>query len=185
MVNQPLNRGWKGAPRPPISAAPGAAATATFATGEDGKLEALVTVVTSNDGGDVMAMARKRLARAETVGFAGVARENTKWWEAFYDQRENGRVFLGSSGRACTEDIRDLYRSHADRHGGGTKTDMRHYECSAAYAVPERDFQEWDSAPCYNEIFTTAQFVCNRGDNQDLCLSMVGSTVQDSPTGDK
>jgi hypothetical protein len=61
----------------------------------------------------------------------------------------------------------------ADGHGGGTKTDMRKYECSASYAVPERDFQEWDSAPCYNEIFTTAQFVRNRGDNQDMWKQLV------------
>jgi len=173
VANQPLIRGWEGTPRPAISAAPGAAATATCSAGDDGKIEALVTVLTSNDGDDVMAIARKRLAQANKAGFAGVVEANTKWWNAFYDRRENGRVFHGSSGTACTEDIRHIYRSYADSHGGGTQTDMRHYECSASYAVPERDFQRWDSAPCYNEIFTTAEFVRNRGDNQDMWKELI------------
>lgn len=173
VANQPLNREWKNKPRPAISAAPGAAATAAFSAGADGKVEALVTVVTSNDGDDIVAIAKKRLASAETAGFAGIADENTKWWNAFYDRRENGRIFRGSAGADCSADIREIYRSYADSHGGGTKTDMRHYECSASYAVPERDFQEWDSAPCYNEIFTTSQFVRNRGDNQDMWKELI------------
>ena len=173
MPNQPLNREWNGIRRPAISNAPGAAATAKLMPGANGKLEALVTVVTSSDGKDIMAIAKKRLAAAEAAGFDGIAAGNTQWWNGFYDLRENGRVFRNTSGRDCTEDIRGIYRSYTDSHGGGTKTDMRKFECSASYAVPERDFQEWDSAPCYNEIFTTAQFVRNRGDNQDMWKQIV------------
>jgi hypothetical protein len=172
VANQPLNREWKGEPRPAISDAPGAAATATFSA-VDGKMEALVTIVTSNDGTDIFEIAKNRLAQAEKAGFDGIVQENTKWWNAFYEMRENGRIFHGLTGTACTDDIREIYRSYADSHGGGTKTDMRHYECSASYAVPERDFQEWDGAPCYNEIFTTSQFVRNRGDNQDMWKEIV------------
>jgi hypothetical protein len=171
--NQPLNREWKGARRPPIAAAPGAAATATLAPDSNGKLEALITIVTTMDGPDLLSLAKKRLAKAEVEGFEGIMRKNDQWWGAFYDKREAGRVFYGASGTNCTDDIREIYRSYADSHGGGTKTDMRKYECSASYALPERDFQEWDSAPCYNEIFTTSRFVRNWGDSEDMWKQIV------------
>ncbi len=156
-----------------IAAAPGAAATATFTPAGDGKLEALVTIVTTMDGTDVIALARERLAAAEAAGFDGVVRENTAWWNAFYDKRENGRVFKGVTGTQCTEDILSIYRSCADGHGGGTKTDMRQYECSASYVPPERDAQLWSSAPCYNEIFTSKYFVRNWADHQDMWKQLV------------
>jgi hypothetical protein len=109
------------------------------------------------DGEDLIAIAKKRLAEAESGGFEGVVQENTKWWNNFYDMRENGRIFRGNTGHNVSDDILSIYRSWSDSHGGGTKTDMRQYECSASYAFPERDFQEWDSSPCYNEIFATAR----------------------------
>ncbi|MDB5409709.1 MAG: hypothetical protein JWL84_4621 [Rhodospirillales bacterium] len=165
--NQALNGEWKNVMRPAIADAPGAASTATF-TPANGKLEAFVTVVTTMDGADLMALAKNRLADAERAGFEGVLRENTRWWNDFYDRRENGRVFNGSASPQVSDDIRALYRSWTCGHGGGTKTDMRRFECSASYALPERDFQEWDSAPCYNEIFHTSRFVRNWGDSVDM-----------------
>ena len=156
-----------------IAAAAGAAATATFAPSVNGVLEAFVTVVTTMDGSDVMAEARKRLVKAEAAGFDGIARENAQWWSAFYDQRENGRVFHGNGGEDCTDNIRTIYRSYTDSHGGGTKTDMRQFECSASYGLPERDIQPWTSAPCYNEVFTTARFVRNWGDSEEMWKQLV------------
>jgi hypothetical protein len=156
-----------------IAAAPGAAATATFTPNADGKLEAFVTIVTTMDGADLLALAKARLVDAGADGFDGVVWENTQWWSHFYDQRENGRVFLGTKGFDCTDDIRAIYRSYADSHGGGTKTDMRQLECSASYAFPERDIQLWTSAPCYNEIFTTSRFVRNWGDSEDMWKQVV------------
>jgi hypothetical protein len=156
-----------------IAAAPGAAATATFTPGADGKLEAFVAVVTTMDGSDVMGEAKKRLAVAEAAGFDGMARENAQWWSAFYDRRENGRVFHGTSGRDCTDNVRVIYRSYTESHGGGTKTDMRQFECSASYGLPERDVQPWTSAPCYNEVFTTPRFVRNWGDSEDMWKQLV------------
>jgi hypothetical protein len=50
---------------------------------------------------------------------------------------------------------------------------MRKYEGSASYALPERDFQEWDSSPCYNEIFHTPLFVRHRGDSVDMYKQLV------------
>ena len=167
-INQPLNGEWKNVPRPAIGDAPGAAATALLKPGKDGKLEALVTIVTTKDGPDLITLAKQRLAKAEPAGFEGVLTENTQWWNAFYDHREDGRIFRGSSGREVSDDIRALYRSWTCNHGGGTKTDMREYECSASYALPERDFQEWDSAPCYNEIFHTSRVVRNWTDSLDM-----------------
>jgi hypothetical protein len=156
-----------------IAEAPGAAATVTFTPEGKGKFEALVTVVTTLDGPDVLAVARKRLAAAEAAGFDGVAQGNTQWWNAFYDRRENGRVFYGTSGTQCTDDIKSIYRSYADHHGGGTHTDMRRFECSAEYVHPERDSQLWSSSPCYNEVFTTHQFVRNRADHQVMWKQLV------------
>ncbi len=156
-----------------IAKAPGAAATATFTPDDSGTMEALFIVVTTMDGPDVAAIAKQRLAAARAAGFDGVLKENTQWWNAFYDKRENGRIFRGLTGTACTEDIKDIYRSYTDRHGGGTKTDMRQYECSAQYVHTERDAQLWSSAPCYNEVFTTREFVRNRADNQDMWKQLV------------
>jgi hypothetical protein len=171
--NQPLNREWKGAQRPAIATSPGAAATASFTTGADGRMLAFVTIVTTQDGDDLLALAKKRLTEAEAKGFEGVVQENTRWWNDFYDLRENGRVFRNNTGNNASDDILSIYRSWYDSHGGGTKTDMRQYECSASYAYPERDFQEWDSSPCYNEIFTTSRFVRNWGDSQDMWKQII------------
>jgi len=160
-------------PEKRIAAAPGAAATVKFTPQENGKLEALVTIVTTMDGPDVMALAKKRLVDAKAGGFNSVVRENTEWWNAFYDQRENGRVFYGLTGTECTDDIKNIYRSYADGHGGGTHTNMQKYECSAMYVPPERDSQWWSSAPCYNEVFTSNRFVRNWADNQQMWKQLV------------
>jgi hypothetical protein len=168
----PLNGEWKNGPRPVIGDVPGAAATATLKSQDGKKLEAFVTIVTCMDGDDIMGIARKKLNEAVKGGFDGVVQENTKWHDDFYDLRENGRIFTGS-GTEASDNIRNIYQSYADSHGGGTKTDMRQYECSASYALPERDFQEWDSAPCYNEIFYTERFVRNWGDSEDMWKQIV------------
>lgn len=156
-----------------IAMAAGAASTAVFPSLATGNLEALVTIVTSMDGSDVIATAKERLAKAKEAGFDGVVHENAEWWSAFYDRRENGRIFHGTSGSSCTDDIRMIYRSYTDSHGGGTKTDMRKFECSASYGLPERDIQLWTSAPCYNEVFTTNRFVHNWGDSEDMSKQLV------------
>ncbi|MGC1460795.1 MAG: twin-arginine translocation signal domain-containing protein [Terracidiphilus sp.] len=159
--------------RPSIAAAPGAAATAIITPAGDGKMEALVTIVTTMDGPDLLTLAKQRLAEAEKGGFDGVLKENTDWWANFYDQRENGRMFRGTTGTDCTEDIPEIYHSYTDSHGGGTKTDMRKLECSASYTATEVDIQDYDSAPCYNEIFTTSRFVRNWGDSEDMWKQII------------
>ena len=155
-----------------IAKATGAASTITFSP-EKGEFEALVTIVTTMDGDDLMELAKERLAKAEKDGFDGILRENKQWWNAFYDKRENGRVFFGSAGTECTEDIVSIYNSYADHHGGGTHTDMTKYECAAEYVHPERDAQAWSSSPCYNEVFTTMHFVRNWPDHQQMWKQLV------------
>jgi len=161
-----------------IAEAPGAATTVTFTPQDGGAFEALVTVVTTLDGTDVLAVAKRRLSAAAPAGFDGVARSNTHWWDAFYNRRENGRIFHGLAGTVCTDDIREIYHSYADHHGGGTQTDMRKFECSAEYVHPERDSQYWHSSPCYNEVFTTHQFVRNRADHQIMWKQLVSHWVE-------
>jgi hypothetical protein len=163
---------------PSIANAPGAAATAILARAGDGNLEALVTLVTTidvanGDGSDLLALAKQRLADAEAEGFETVVKENTGWWTDFYNRRENGRIFHGATGTNCTDDIRAIYRSVANIHGGGTKTDMRQLECSAPYALPERDFQQWDSSPCYNDPIWPHTFVHNWGDSEEMWKQIV------------
>jgi len=117
---------------------------------------------------DLLILAKRRLAAAEARGFDGVVKENTQWWGNFYDLREDGRVFHGLAGTKCSEDIRSIYRSYTERHGYGTKSDMRDLELYSAYGAPERDIQYVNSEPCYNEIFATNNFVRNRGDSEDM-----------------
>jgi hypothetical protein len=171
--NQPVRGDWIQGTRAAIGDAPGAAATALFSPGEDGKFEAFVTIVTSIDGDDLLGLAKKRLEEIQSGGFDGAVKANTQWWDNFYDLREEGRIFSGNITANCTEDIKYVYQSYADSHGGGTKTDMRKFESSASYVLPEQDIQGWNSGPCYNEIFTTSTFVHNRADNQDLWKQIV------------
>jgi len=171
--NPPMPWDFFGIPRPDISKASGAAATATINPSGNCELVSLVTIVTTMDGDDLLAVAKKRLQDAMPGGFEGIMNENTRWWNAFYDKRENGRVFYGLTGTACTDNIRNINDSYTDSHGGGTKTDMRQLECSASYALPERDFQDFDGAPCYNEIFCTSRFVRNWGDSEDMWKQII------------
>jgi len=171
--NTPMPWDLFGISRPDISKVSGVAATATINPSGKGEMVSLVTVVTTMDGDDLLAVAKKRLQDAMPGGFAGIVNENTKWWAAFYDKRENGRVFNGLTGTACSDNIRNIYNSYTDSHGGGTKTDMRQLECSAEYALPERDIQDFDSMPCYNEIFCTSRFVRNWGDSEDMWKQIV------------
>lgn len=171
--NPPMPWDFFGIPRPNIANVTGAAATATITPSGKGEVISFVTIVTTMDGADLLALAKKRLQEAMPGGFEGIVNENTKWWNDFYDKRENGRIFLSAAGNDASEDIRSIYTSWTDSHGGGTKTDMRQLECSASYALPERDFQEFDSAPCYNEIFYTNRFVRNWGDSEDMWKQII------------
>jgi hypothetical protein len=170
----PVPSAGLGAPTPArwyrlIREATGSAATAR---GER-QLTAYVTVVTTIDAKDIVAEAKARLAAAEKAAFDGLVEENAAWYGEFYDRRENGRVFFGSSGREVSDHIPEAFQSWFCRHGGNCKTDARRYQQSADYANVEQDVQAWHGIPCYNEIFYTSHYVRNRGDAVDLWKYLV------------
>ena len=84
---------------PPVAAiarATGAAATATFTPGAAGKLEALITIVTTMDGPNVMALARQRLDAAAPRAVSTAWSRRTS---------SGGTVFTTSGKRAaCSTD---------------------------------------------------------------------------------
>jgi hypothetical protein len=172
-ANMAIRGDYLGKPRAALSDAPGAAATALFSPDSNGTFEAFVTIVTTMYGDDLLGLAKKKLNEMKLGGFDRAVAYNTEWWNCFYDLRENGRIFTATVPGTCTEDIRSVYQSYADSHGGGTKTDMRLYESSASYVFPEQDMQGWHSGPCYNEIFSTNTFVRNRTDNQDMWKQII------------
>jgi hypothetical protein len=158
-----------------IREAPGAAATASLTPDSDGNVTAFVTVVTCNDTTDPFGEARRQLDAAMAAGFENLVAENAAWYQRLYEQRENGRVFVGREGRAVTDDVREIFRSWYCQHGGANQPDMRRFEATAYYANVEQDWQLWHSLPCYNEPFYTGAFVRNRADSVDLWWKIVGA----------
>jgi hypothetical protein len=162
-------------PNAALRAAPGSAATASFTPQDNHQTTGYIAVVSTvdADGGDVMAEAKKRLDAALSGGFDRIVQGNTKWYADLYDQRENGRSFYGNSGREVTDNITDIFYSWFCKHGGGTKTDMRKFQASAHYCVPESEPQAYSGLPCYNEVFYTHKWVNGRGDSVDMWKQLV------------
>jgi len=156
-----------------IREAPGSAATALLTPDADGTINAFIAVVTCNDAPDPFAEARHQLDAAAALGFDRLAAENAAWFARLYDQREDGRIFLGAAGTNATDNIPEIFSSWFIRHGGGNKPDMRRHESTASYANVEQDWQLWHSLPCYNEIFYTPSFVRHRADAADLWWKLV------------
>lgn len=160
-------------PAEAIRHASGSAATATVIPQNGNAMTSYVVIVSEIDAPDFMAEARRRLDAAEADGFERIVEENTQWYGDLYDRRESGRAFYGESGKAATEDIKDVYSSWYCRHGGGCKTDMRLYQASAHYSNVEIDAQPWHGYPCYNEWFYTPSYVRNRADAVDMWKQIV------------
>ncbi|MBC7785633.1 MAG: hypothetical protein H7144_17515 [Burkholderiales bacterium] len=162
-------------PNAALRDAEGTAATASFVPKTSTKTTGFIAVVSTvdADGGDVMVEARKRLDAAAAGGFDGIAAENAKWYGDLYDRRENGRTFYGNTGYEASENVTDIFYSWFSKHGGGTKTDMRKYQASAHYCVPETEPQAYSGLPCYNEVFYTHKWVNGRGDAVDMWKQLV------------
>jgi hypothetical protein len=90
-----------------------------------------------------------------------------------YDKRENGRIFFKGGDGNATDDLKNIFYSWFCLHDGATRTDMRKYQASAHYDVPERDTQLYSGLPCYNEIFYTPQAVRNRSDSTLMWKQLV------------
>lgn len=171
------NKRHLGTPPPDrlIAEAKGSSVTATVLPETNGAIQALVVTVSSLDAEHPLEEAKRRLDEAErTGGFAAVESENRTWFQNFYQQREEGRVFGSDSSHPWPgESIRDLYRSWYCIHGGNTKPDMGRLQASAHYANPENDTQHWNGLPCYNEVFYTGRFVHHWEDSVDLWKKIV------------
>ena len=160
---------------PLIAKAKGSAATATVLPDKGDTIQALVVTVSSLDAEHALEEAKKRLDKAERAGgFDAVKSENLAWFQNFYKQREEGRVFGSDSLHPWPgESIQDVYRSWYCNHGGNTKPDMERLQASAHYANPENDAPSWHGLPCYNEIFYTSRFVHHWEDSVDLWKKIV------------
>jgi Glycosyl hydrolase family 95 catalytic domain len=156
-----------------IRDAPGSAATATFMPLNNQTMTAYVVIVSQIDAPDFMAEAKHRLDAAKADGFDQVVDENTRWYNDLYDRRESGRVFYGDAGSEATEDIKGVYSSWYNIHGGGCRTDMRRLQASAPYSRLESDSQPWHGLPCYNEWFYTPVYARNRSDSCDMWKQII------------
>ena len=118
-----------------INSAPGAAATASFAPGTEVNFTAFVTVVTSNEGEDLLSIAKQRLRDAASGGIERICSENERWFKHLCDRREDGRIFDGTSDFAKRQ-IPDIVTSWAEVDAWDSKPDPTRYEadgCAMAY----------------------------------------------------
>lgn len=156
-----------------IRGAPGAASTVLLAPGSDDSFTAYLTVVTTNEDADPLAEAERRLLKASSDGFQKLQDENAAWYGRLYDDRESGRVFYGGGGNQVSDDIPAIFRSWYCLQGGACKPDMRRYEAGAPIVCVEQDWQPGHGLPCYDELFSTPDFVRNRADSQDMWWKLV------------
>jgi hypothetical protein len=148
-----------------VREAPGVAGTAELPRAGTGGAEFYVTVVTLNESEHYLEDAKKALLEAEKLGYEGLRQENQDWYDALYDSRENGRVFVeGAKQQEADEKLfNDVFLSWSYHHGGYCRPDPGRNEGSAGYAAFDVDTQAWHSLPCYNELFTEGPwFVRNR-----------------------
>ena len=150
-----------------VREAPGVAATAKLPQAGSGEAVLYTTVVTLNETADYLQRAKAMLLEAEKLGFEGLRKENADWYQALYERREDGRIFVEGEGAQAAEEklFNDAYLSWSYGHGGYCKPNPAKNEGSASYAAFDIDTQAWHSLPCYNELFTEGPwFVRNRSD---------------------
>jgi len=154
-----------------IRDATGSAATARVQSQGNVRFTALVTVVTSNDGDDLISIARRKLLEAENKGMDGLIAENTSWYRDLYNLRENGRIFDGTPGFAQKQ-IPGIFKSWVETHFPNCKPDPTRFEADPKYGIIG-DTGFWHSLPCYNELFFTQLNVLNRQDRLEYYPKLV------------
>jgi len=154
-----------------IRSATGSAATANFNDRKNVNFTALITVVTSNDGDDLIGIARRKLVEAENKGMDGLITENTGWYRDLYTLRENGRIFDGTPGFAQKQ-IPGIFKSWVETHFQNCKPDPTRFEADPRYGIIG-DTIPWQSLPCYNELFYTHVNVLNRQDVMEYYPKLV------------
>ena len=147
----------------PLREALGSSATAKT-KGIPTKFTAYITVVTSNDAADPLAVAKANLLESRKLALEGLRKQNTDWYEKFYALRENGRVFSGSDASA-EQWLKAAFRSWTSIHSVEGNPDPARLESDAPYAWMEVDTPNWHNVICYNDIYDTPwQTVLNRAD---------------------
>jgi hypothetical protein len=150
-----------------VREAPGVAGTAVLPSAGTGEAVLYAAVVTLNEFKNYFEEAKKMLLEAEKLGYGGIKQENQDWYDAMYDSRENGRIFLEGKkqNEADEKFIREAFLSWSYHHGGYGRPNPSKNEGSAGYAAFDVDTQAWHSLPCYNELFTEGiWFVRNRAE---------------------
>ncbi|MDR3167874.1 MAG: hypothetical protein LBT93_08015 [Treponema sp.] len=148
-----------------VREAPGVAGTARLPRAGAGQAVLYTAVVTQNEFPNYLEEAKKMLLEAEKLGYEGLKQENRDWYDALYDSREQGRIFLGGAKKAEADEklFNETFLSWSYHHGGYCRPNPAKNEGSAGYAAFDVDAQAWHSLPCYNELFTEGPwFVRNR-----------------------
>ena len=150
-----------------VREAPGVAGTAELSAVGTGEAVLYTAVVTLNESASYLEDAKKMLLEAEKMGFEALLEENRDWYDAMYDGRENGRVFIEGQDKDAADEklFENTYLSWSYGHGGFCRPNPGKNEGSASYAAFDIDTQAWHSLPCYNELFTEGPwFVRNRAE---------------------
>lgn len=151
---------------------PGYAAEVNMPYKKDTEFELMLTVVTSNDGDDLLAIAKQNLEEALSKKMKGLITENSEWYEGFYNEREQGRIFDGTRDRADKR-IPNLYYSWVGMHSRESAPDPEKYEADAWYGALDEDFtKSWHTLSCYNETYFTHYAVMNRLDMLDYQIKL-------------
>jgi hypothetical protein len=128
------------------------------------EFSAYVTVVTTNDAADPLAVAKANLLQSRKSALVGLRRQNAAWYANFYARRENGRVFSGSH-ESARQWLKAAFRSWTSVHSVEGNPDPSRLESDAPYAWMEIDSPNWHNVICYNDIYDTPwQTVLNRAD---------------------
>lgn len=154
-----------------LNAAPASAATAYVRTASSLRFQVYIAVATSAETAAPFAEASALLDWAERTGASGLAAENERWFKAFYEKRENGRI-LGDA-KWDRSQIPYLFRSWPTTDYGAdqeeaqlwlTSPDPARFEADETYAQLEADVSPWHGLPCLNEVYATHCAVLNQTD---------------------
>ncbi|MCK0190683.1 glycoside hydrolase family 95-like protein [Arenibacter sp. F20364] len=151
---------------------PGYAVDALLDSKDDTEFTIFLTVVTSNDGDDLVKIAKQNLKDAQAKNMRGIIAENADWYKDFYNQREQGRIFDGTPERAQKR-IPNLYYSWVGMHSRESAPDPEKFEADAWYGNLDVDFNNlWHTLSCYNETYFTHYAVMNRLDMLDYQIKL-------------
>ncbi|MDR0814528.1 MAG: hypothetical protein LBN37_02115, partial [Bacteroidales bacterium] len=152
-----------------IASAKGSAVTATIQPGS-GSVQVFTTVVTSAElktgkfSGDLLAAAKEVLQKSANTSVNGLQKENADWYHAFYDARENGRIFTGDDATG-KQQIVEIFRSWVFTHSLTDNPDPLQYESDSWNSTGfDTESVGWHGIPVWNEVYFSQYAVKNRLD---------------------